>query len=153
MEVNPSVCRGDRRPVENVSWDDITGPGRFLEKINGSELRAELARQTPDLANPRFRLPSEAEWEYAARGGEHWTDGFQFSGSNEVNAVAWYKDKSGDQMHQVAQKAPNQLGLYDMSGNAWEWCQDCYVEEVGQIPDDGSQRIAGGKCFGKEVPC
>lgn len=79
---NPSVRRGDRKPVENVSWDAVTGPDGFLRRINTSSILAELAGQVPGIAGWNFRLPSETEWEYAARGGPHWTDGFPFSGAN-----------------------------------------------------------------------
>jgi formylglycine-generating enzyme len=80
-----------------------------------------------------FRLPSETEWEYAARGGPHWLDGFRFSGSDDVDSVAWYDRRHGDHTQRVAQKAPNQLGVHDMSGNIWEWCQDVFTRDVATI--------------------
>jgi formylglycine-generating enzyme required for sulfatase activity len=151
---NPSCARGDDRPVENVSWDDLTRPGGFLERINAGEIRAAVVGQLPARAPVAFRLPSESEWEYAARGGPHWRDEHPFSGGDDIEAVAWYKDDSGDAMHPVARKAPNRLGLYDMSGNAWEWCRDSFTRDIGQIPPDGSpftgedeRRVLRGGCF------
>src|SRR6185503_1606506 len=131
---NPSVCPGDHRPVENVSWDGISQPDGFLSRINAGSVLAELAGQVPGSAQTILRLPTETEWEYAARGGPNWTDGLMFSGSNDIGAVAWYKDNSGDRTHDVAQKAPNQLGVYDMSGNLWEWCLDSFPRETRWVP-------------------
>jgi formylglycine-generating enzyme required for sulfatase activity len=155
--MGPDECSGVHRgrdlPVENVSWDEITGPGGFLDRINHSPVRAEVLAQLPAAAG-EFRLPSEAEWEYAARGGPHWRDGFRFSGSNDIDAVAWYDRKHGDHTQPVAQKAPNQLGLYDMSGNVWEWCQDVFTPDVSSVPEVGTpfvgpaiERILRGGCF------
>jgi formylglycine-generating enzyme required for sulfatase activity len=87
MGKNPSVRPEPRCPIENISWDHITEPGGFLDRINASEVLSTVAAAEPDL---RFRLPSEAEWEYAARGGPRWPDEFNFSGSNEPDEVAWY---------------------------------------------------------------
>ena len=151
---NPSVRQGERRPVENVSWLDVAGPGGFLDRINAGAVRAHLASQIPGATGVRFRLPSETEWEYAARGGPHWAQGFRFSGSDDIDAVAWYDRNSGDSMHDVGRKAPNQLGIHDMSGNAWEWCQDRFTPGVRRIPADGSpfagdgpDRVLRGGCF------
>ena len=110
MGDNPSYFTGDnQRPVERVSWDDCQ---EFIKKLNR-------------LTGKNFRLPTEAEWEYAARGGNK-SKGYKYSGSNDADAVAWYYDNSGSKTHPVATKQSNELGLYDMSGNVWEWCQDCY---------------------------
>jgi formylglycine-generating enzyme required for sulfatase activity len=98
---------GDNLPVENVSWDDCQ---TFIKKLNR-------------ITGENFRLPTEAEWEYAARGGNN-SQGYQYSGSNNLSSVAWYDDNSGNQTHEVKTKSPNELGIYDMSGNVWEWCQD-----------------------------
>ena len=107
MGSNPSYFKGDNRPVECVSWNDCQ---KFITKLN-------------KLTSQNFRLPTEAEWEYAARGGKN-SQGYQYSGSNNLDEVAWYTDNSSRQTHNVATKQPNELGVYDMSGNVWEWCQD-----------------------------
>lgn len=112
---NPSNWQGDRLPVEKVSWTDCN---EFVSRVNSL-----LAEQLPQ--GYRFALPSEAQWEYAARGGQK-SSGSLYAGSNNVNFVAWYSDNSGSRTHEVKLKAPNELGLYDMSGNVWEWCEDWY---------------------------
>jgi formylglycine-generating enzyme required for sulfatase activity len=148
---NPSVNRGADLPVENVSWDDITRPGGFLDRLNGSPVR-EFVRANL-TGSGAFRLPSETEWEYAARGGPRWREGFTHSGSNDPDAVAWYGRRDG-RTHPVAGKAANQLGLYDMSGNVWEWCQDAFTRDTESIPCDGTafvgpaaERVLRGGCF------
>ena len=148
-----AVQRDDLRPLENVSWNDITRPDGFLDRINASGVRQTLAAAA-QLPDGRFRLPSEAEWEYAARGGPAWRDGFKYSGGNDIDAVAWYDRRHGDHTQPVRQKAPNQLGLYDMSGNVWEWCQDVFAEDTSEIPGDGKpvqgdrpERVLRGGCF------
>ena len=107
MGSNPSNYKGLKFPVENVSWDDCQ---TFITKLN-------------QLTGQHFRLPTEAEWEYAARGGNQ-SNGYAYSGSNSFREVGWCADNSRGRTHVVATKAPNELGLYDMSGNVWEWCQD-----------------------------
>jgi formylglycine-generating enzyme required for sulfatase activity len=151
---NPSCRPGEDRPVENVSWDDLHRPDGFLERINAGEIRAAVAGQVPARPPLTFRLPSETEWEYAARGGPRWRDEYPYSGGSDIEAVAWYKDNSGDEMHPVGQKAPNLLGLYDMSGNAWEWRRDVFTRDVSRIPTDGQpyvgegeERVLRGGCF------
>lgn len=111
MGSNPSYWKGDNRPVEMVSWDDCQ---EFIHKLN-------------QMTGQRFVLPTEAQWEYAARGGNK-SRGYTYSGSNNIFDVAWYKNNSLSQTHPVSTKMANELGLYDMSGNVWEWCQDywCY---------------------------
>ncbi len=108
MGSNPSYFPGnDQRPVERVSWNDCQ---TFIAKLN-------------ELTGKNFHLPTEAQWEYAARGG-NLSKGYQYSGSNTVDEVAWYIDNAESTTHPVATKQPNELGLYDMSGNVWEWCKD-----------------------------
>lgn len=109
MGSNPSNFSGSKRPVEKVSWNDCR---TFITKLN-------------QLTGKTFRLPTEAEWEYAARGGNK-SKGYVYSGSNEIDDVAWYTSNSSSTTHDVATKSPNELGIYDMSGNVWEWCQDWY---------------------------
>jgi formylglycine-generating enzyme required for sulfatase activity len=93
-EDSPAVGRGAQRPLENVSWDMIVQPDGFLDRLNASGVRATMgARASPGTA--LFRLPSETEWEYAARGGPHWRDGFHYSGSDDIDRVAWYDRKGG----------------------------------------------------------
>ena len=109
MGSNPSYFKGANRPVEQVSWDDCR---TFISRLNSATGR-------------NFRLPTEAEWEYAARGGKR-SQGYRYSGSNTLDNVAWYDDNSGNETHPVKSKSPNELGIYDMSGNVREWCQDRY---------------------------
>ena len=109
MGHNPSRFKGDNLPVENVDWRDCQ---EFISELNS-------------LTGQNFRLPTEAEWEFAARGGNN-SNHYQYSGSNELGDVAWYNGNSGDKTHVVATKQPNELGLYDMSGNVCEWCSDRY---------------------------
>ena len=115
---NPSARKGADLPLENVSWDEIMRSGGFLERINQSPVHTAVVEKLGSELGA-FRLPSETEWEYAARGGPHWSDGFRFSGSEDIDAVAWYDRRHGDHTQPVALKAPNQLGIYDLSGNIW----------------------------------
>jgi formylglycine-generating enzyme required for sulfatase activity len=126
MGKNPAEFKGARNPVETVPWDDAAA---FCSKLTARE---RAAGRLP--AGYEYQLPTEAEWEYAARGGAR-SKGFTYSGSNNVNEVAWYTD-GGDRSHPVGQRKPNELGLYDMSGNVWEWCHDwwgCYP--AGTVTD------------------
>ncbi|NDW08183.1 formylglycine-generating enzyme family protein [Dysgonomonas sp. 520] len=109
MGYNPSYFKNDNLPVECVSYNDVL---KFISKLNA---------QTGEI----YRLPTEAEWEYAARGGNK-SKGYKYSGSNEINNVAWYVDNSNNGTHPVGTKYPNELGIYDMCGNVYEWCFDWY---------------------------
>ncbi|GHT20298.1 hypothetical protein AGMMS4957_06770 [Bacteroidia bacterium] len=122
MGSNPSLFKGDDLPVECVSWKDVQ---TFLDKLN---------LQT----GKTYRLPTEAEWEYAARGGNK-SKGYKYSGSNTLNDVAWYVENSydlGKGTHAVGKKRPNELGIHDMSGNVWEWCSDWYDYYSGDAQTD-----------------
>lgn len=137
MGSNPSYYKGDNLPVENVSWNDCQA---FIRKLN-------------TLTGKNFRLPTEAEWEFAARGGNN-SRGYKYSGSNDLGSVAWYAGNSGIKTHPVGQKSPNELGLYDMTGNVWEWCQDwkgTYQSSAQTNPTgplSGSFRVnRGGSCY------
>lgn len=133
MGSNHSKFKGPNKPVEWVSWNDCQ---TFIGKLN-------------NLTGKQFRLPTEAEWEYAARGGQK-SQGYKYSGSNSLGDVAWYDDNSGSTTHDVATKRPNELGLYDMSGNVWEWCSDWYgnyssnAQTNPQGPRSGQYRVYRG---------
>ena len=139
MGNNPSYFKGAKRPVESVSWNDCQA---FITKLN-------------QLTGKKFRLPTEAEWEYAARGGKN-SKGYKYAGSNTIDDVAWYENNadyvSDRGTRPIAQKQPNELGLYDMSGNVWEWCQDWYGSSYYSNspqtnptgPSSGSYRVDRG---------
>ena len=133
MGHNPSTNKGTKLPVENVSWDDCQ---IFISKLNL-------------LTGKNFRLPTEAEWEYAAQGGNK-CKVTKYAGSDNIESVAWYMDNSGFETHPVGQKSPNELGLYDMSGNVNEWCQDWFdnYNSNNQIdprgPENGDYKVHRG---------
>ena len=138
MGSNPSRFTGDlQRPVEQVSWNDCQ---TFIKKLN-------------QLTGENFRLPTEAEWEYAARGGKS-SKGYKYSGSNNIENVAWYTSNSRGTTHPVKTKQPNELGIYDMSGNVWEWCSDWYGSNSYSVqanptgPSLGSIRVLRGSSWG-----
>ena len=132
MGSNPSNWKGDNLPVEMVSWDDCQ---EFINKLN-------------ELTNNKygFRLPTEAEWEYAARGGNR-SRGYKYSGSDNVGSVAWYEGNSGSRTHAVGGKSPNELGLYDMSGNVWEWTASKWCDYYNS-PRNSSRRVLRGGSWG-----
>ena len=132
-------------PVVNVNWNECA---QFVEKLNV-------------LTGKEFRLPTEAEWEYAAKGGVNGRmNGFKYSGGNNLHNVSWNEENSGGQIQKVAQKKPNELGIYDMSGNVWEWCFDWYASyPKGQVenpkgPDFGEKKVCrGGSWASKGKEC
>ena len=129
MGENPSRFKGKTRPVEQVSWYDSINFCRELNNILHlpDNVSGEGKETKIDLRKNAFRLPAEAEWEYAARGGERGVkDNFRFAGSNALSEVGWFEASSDVATRPVALKFPNQLGIYDMSGNVWEWCIDWY---------------------------
>lgn len=135
MKIASTLWGGDY-PVYYVSWSDCQN---FISKLN-------------ELTGENFHLPTEAEWEFACRGGIK-SRGYKFSGSNDINRVAWYGDISGDNVHPVGTKMPNELGIYDMSGNVNEWCSDWFGKYSGASqhspagPLDGTYRVTrGGAC-------
>ena len=155
MGSNPSRSKGNNLPVETVTWDDCQA---FITKLN-------------QLTGQNFRLPTEAEWEYAARGGKN-SKGYEYSGSKTLGDVAWFYENSGDSLlssswdgdkvksnhcktHPVATKQPNEIGIYDMCGNVEEWCQDWYGKEYYKNspsknpsgPTSGSDRVIRGGCW------
>ncbi|OFY14117.1 MAG: hypothetical protein A2X02_02470 [Bacteroidetes bacterium GWF2_29_10] len=128
MGNNPSYFNscGDNCPVEQISWNDIQG---FITKLN-------------QLTGKTYRLPTEAEWEYASRGGNK-SKGYKYSGSNDIDMVAWYSSNSGNKTHPVGQKLPNELGIYDMSGNLWEWVNDWYGNYTSDAKTNPTGPVSG----------
>lgn len=137
MGNNPSNFTEDQLPVEDVSWQDCK---TFISKLN-------------EMTGKKFRLPTEAEWEFAARGGQK-SKGYEYSGSNSLDDVAWYDDNSQNTTHRVASKQPNELGIYDMSGNVWEWCNDYYGDYINGVltnptgPETGTNMVIRGGSWG-----
>ena len=125
---------GDMYPVTMVSYYDIVGPNGFLEKLN-----AMVKDQLPE--GMKFQLPTEVQWQYAAIGGQK-SKGYTYAGSNTLSDVAWYADNANGTTHPVASKQPNELGLYDMSGNVWERCSDWYVD-LDELPSEQGLDYAG----------
>ena len=165
MGSNPSGFKGADLPVERVSWNDCQ---EFIQKLNS-------------LTGRNFRLPTEAEWEFACRGGNN-SRGYKYSGRNKLGSVAWYNGNSGGKTrsvgtflwggftaptgdsggktHPVGTKTPNELGIYDMSGSVWEWCNDWYGSYTANSqtnptgPQSGSGRVRrGGSWFNDAKSC
>ncbi len=101
----------DNHPVIHISWNDATNYAKWLSNISGKN----------------YRLPSEAEWEFAALGGNR-SEHFLYAGDNNLNSIAWYSENGDNHTHPVGKKSPNEIGIYDMTGNVWEWCSDRYSE-------------------------
>jgi len=133
MGNNPSYYKGVNLPVENVSWNDAQ---EFIRRLNG-------------MTNRNYRLPTETEWEYAARGGSK-SNGYKYSGSNYLDEIAWYYENSGERTHPVGTKKANELGIHDMSGNVFEWVLDWFGDYSGNVlvnpsgPAEGSGRVFRG---------
>ncbi len=146
---NPSHFQGKNRPVEQVSWNDTQ---EFLKKLK-------------HVTEKGFRLPTEAEWEFAARGGIY-SQGYTYAGSDRLKQVGWYRENNNDKTHKIGQLLANELGIHDMSGNVYEWCQDWfsdkYYEECHkrgvmknpQGPDKSTLRVLrGGSWIDDPVRC
>jgi formylglycine-generating enzyme required for sulfatase activity len=139
-------------PVVEETWYGAAFYCNYKSKQDGLEEVYDLADWSCDFSANGYRLPTEAEWEYAARGGINWTDNYRYSGSNDIDLIAWYHDNSDSMAHSVGTLAPNQLGIFDMSGNAFEWCNDWYgwgyyttCNTLGTVvdpkgPESGTQR-------------
>ncbi|MCI5223214.1 MAG: formylglycine-generating enzyme family protein [Candidatus Electrothrix sp. AR4] len=149
MGDNPSRFKGEKRPVERISWEDIQ---KFFTRLN---------QQTGE----NFRLPTEAEWEYAARGGRY-SQGCNLSGGDLLKQVGWYRESTNSETQDVGQLLANELGIHDISGNVWEWCQDWFADEYytechqrgivtnPQGPDVGTHRVfRGGGYFRYPLYC
>ena len=137
MGDNPSSDNSDGKyPVNRVSWNKVQD---FITQLN-------------NLTGMSFRLPTEAEWEFAARGG-NMSKGFKHAGSNDIDEVAWYGNNSSGKLHVVGLKKPNELGMYDMNGNVWEWTQDWYGTYSSESqtnptgPSSGSSKVHRGGCW------
>lgn len=140
MGINPSVFyKCYSCPVEYVNWHDVQ---KFISKLNL-------------LTGRNFRLPTESEWEYAARGGVK-NNSFQYAGGNIIDSLAWYYENNNGKTHPVGEKEPNELGLYDMSGNVFEWCSDWYGAYTSADKtnpsgsSEGTERVARGGCWGSD---
>ncbi|MBW7873668.1 MAG: SUMF1/EgtB/PvdO family nonheme iron enzyme [Ignavibacteriales bacterium] len=158
MGSNPSDFKGSKLPVERVSWYEAV---EFCNRLSDKEglqraYSGSGANITCDFNANGYRLPTEAEWEYAARGGKQ-TKNYKYSGSDNTGAVAWYGDNSGDKTHEVGLKQPNEIGIYDMSGNVWEWCWDWYGDYTSPSqtnpkgPSSGTSRVLRGGSWGNDA--
>lgn len=136
MGTEPSYFKGENLPVEQVSWDEAQ----------------EFCKRLSEATGRKYTLPTEAQWEYAARGGNK-SQHFKYAGSNNINEVAWYKINSNSKTHPVGGKKANELGVYDMSGNVWEWCSDWYTSYDAsnmnnpQGAVNGEERVDRGGCW------
>jgi len=170
MGNNPSNFKGDNNPVEQVSWYDAVEFCNKLSEKTGKEPYYNINKNKKDPNNKSeyddikwtvtinknakgYRLLTEVEWEYAARAGQQ-TKGYEYSGSNKIDEVAWYDKNSGNKIHPVGEKKPNEIGIYDMSGNVWEWCYDWYDDyekdktENPQGTETGPDRVIRGGSWG-----
>lgn len=147
MGNNPSMGKGENRPVERINWNEAQD---FIKRLNGKMTK-------------NFRLPSEAEWEFAARGGNY-SEGYLYAGSDKLKQVGWYDENANKETHEVGQLLANELGLHDLSGNVDEWCEDHWHENYNGAPIDGTawvdspvtgsgRVIRGGSSFDRAGYC
>lgn len=164
MGKNPSYFKGDLRPVETVSWDDAQ---LFIKKLN-EILVSDDVTLNQDLSFPQrtcFRLPTEAEWEYTARGGIY-SQGYTYAGSDKLKQVGWHDENSDTETCDVGLLLANDLGIYDISGNVYEWCEDWFDEEYYEkckqkglmenplaANDKGYRVIRGGSYYNPALYC
>ncbi len=154
MGSNPSRFQGASRPVEQVSWyNSAAFCNRLSQKLGlplcyysdagftkAYSISGALTNAGTVFFNAKaggFRLPTEAEWEYAAWGGKY-SEGYRYAGSDRLIQVGWYTENSGGETHEVGLLYPNELGIYDLSGNVWEWCEDQWHNDYQGAPKDGS---------------
>lgn len=131
LDPSPSTFQSDMLPVEQISWYDTKV---FIQKLN------HLTKETRPFGY-KYRLPTEAEWEYSARGGKYHGDEYKYSGSDRIKDVGWFIDNSRNETKPPALKGSNQLNIYDMTGNVWEWCEDEWHSNYIGAPIDGSAWI------------
>ena len=157
MGTNPSGFTGDNLPVERVSWNMVVGTAGATMVIDGMTYYENgFVYKLNQLTGKKFRLPTEAEWQFAASG--RWSlANYTYSGSDTAGDVAWYWDNSGSTTHPVGTKAPNELGLYDMSGNVFEWCYDAWSDPLATgtftnpIGTAGSNRVVRGGSWRRQL--
>jgi formylglycine-generating enzyme required for sulfatase activity len=159
MGENPSRFKGDtQRPVETVSWEDAVTFCNKLSEAAGLQSCYDLSTWACDFTKNGYRLPTEAEWEYACRAGTT-TNYYTGDSESDLAKAGWYLGNSGNTTHAVGGKQANALGLYDMHGNVWEWCSDWYGRYSSanatdpQGPSSGSSRVERGGSWGSSGNC
>ena len=157
MGNNPSYFKGADLPVVKVSWNAIVGTSGKYMVLNGTKYYENgFIYKLNQLTGKNYRLPTEAEWEFAARGGIL-SDTNKYSGSSNIDDVAWYNDNSEATIHNVGMKQANELGIFDMSGNAWEWCSDWFGDYIDSSQTNptgavsGTKRVLRGGCWNSEA--